>query len=116
MAGQDRIDAIFEFQTWMEEMIIQAQKRVSENNGFTFDGTNMMNEAGHIANMTNQLRAILFDIRTEVLGYQQSHGVTGTHAINKLKLAAFAPGILLTFKGRHGEFEPGKAQYSISNF
>ena len=74
---QDRIDAIFEFQAWMEEMIIQAQMRVSEQNGFSFEGTNMMNEAGHIANMTNQLRAILFDIRTEILGYQQNHGVTG---------------------------------------
>ena len=82
LADHDRIDAIFEFQAWMEEMIIQAQQRVSEKNGFTFDGKNMMNEAGHIANMTNQLRAILFDIRTEVLGYQQSHGVTGAYLIN----------------------------------
>ena len=58
-ANQDRIDAIFEFQAWMEEMIIEAQQRVSEQNGFTFEGKNMMNEAGHIANMTNQLRAIV---------------------------------------------------------
>ena len=72
-AGQDRIDAIFEFQAWMEQMIIEAQQRVSEQNGFTFEGKNMMNEAGHIANMTNQLRAVLFDIRTEILGYQQNH-------------------------------------------
>ena len=78
-ADQDRIDAIFEFQAWMEEKIVQAQMRVSEENGFSFEGTNMMNEAGHIANMTNQLRAILFDIRTEILGYQQNHGVTGMY-------------------------------------
>ena len=76
---QDRIDAIFEFQAWMEEMIIQAQMRVSEQNGFSFEGTNMMDEAGHIANMTNQLRAILFDIRTEILGYQQNHGAKGMY-------------------------------------
>ena len=80
-ADQDRIDAIFEFQAWMEEKIVQAQMRVSEENGFLFEGTNMMNEAGHIANMTNQLRAILFDIRTEILGYQQNHGVTGTKVL-----------------------------------
>ena len=30
--AQDRVDAIFEFQAWMEEMIIQAQMRVSQQN------------------------------------------------------------------------------------
>ena len=75
-SGQDKTDLLFEYQAWMEEMIIDAQRRVSEDNGFTFYGDNMMNEAGHIANMTNQLRAILFEVRTEILGYQRNHGIS----------------------------------------
>ena len=75
-SGQDKTDLLFEYQAWMEEMIIDAQRRVSEDNGFTFYGANMMNEAGHIANMTNQLRAILFEVRTEILGYQRNHGIS----------------------------------------
>ena len=75
-SGQDKTDLLFEYQAWMEENIIDAQRRVSEDNGFTFFGDNMMNEAGHIANMTNQLRAILFEVRTEILGYQRNHGIS----------------------------------------
>ena len=76
-SDQDKTDLLFEYQAWMEVMLIKAQMRVSSENGFTFYGDNMMNEAGHIANMTNQLRAILFDVRTETLGYQRNHGVSG---------------------------------------
>ena len=31
-----------------------------------------MNEAGHVANMTNQLRAVLYDIRMETMGYAKN--------------------------------------------
>ena len=37
---------------------------------FDFMGLNAANEAGHIANLTNQLRVLLFDVRTEALAYQ----------------------------------------------
>lgn len=50
--------------------------RVSNDNNFEFFGKNIANEAGHIANMTNQLRAVLFDVRTKVLGYQGEHGIS----------------------------------------
>ena len=72
----DQIDMIFEFQAWMKEEIIEAQKRVSQDNNFTFCGPDVTNEAGHIANLTNQLRAELYDVRTRALGYQDQHGIS----------------------------------------
>ena len=41
---------------------------------FSFLGENAANEAGHVANMTNQLRVILQAIRIEALNYQSDHG------------------------------------------
>ena len=52
---------------------------IRENN-FTFYGDGAANEAGHIANMTNQLRAILYDIRMETL----SQGASD-HGVNELR-------------------------------
>ena len=72
----DQVDLIFEFQAWMKEEIIEAQKRVSRENNFTFSGANTANEAGHIANLTNQLRAELYDVRAMALGYQDQHGIS----------------------------------------
>lgn len=76
-ARQDQVDLVFEFQAYMTNQIIEAQKRVSAHNGFTFmgDSGTIANEAGHIANLSNQLRAVLFDIRTMALAYQSDAGV-----------------------------------------
>ena len=71
----DTIDMLFEFQAWMTESITDAQKRVSEENGFLFIGPNMAYEAGHIANSTNQLKAVLLELRTRCLHFTASHGV-----------------------------------------
>ena len=73
---QEKIDLVFEFQAWMSQEIIEAQKRVSGTNSFTFKGKKMANEAGHIASLTNQLKAILIDIRTTTLEYQNDHGLS----------------------------------------
>lgn len=73
--GKDLIDLAFEFQAYMTDEIVEAQKRLSEKNDFTFRGDGAANEAGHVANMVNQLRMVLYDIRTECLGYQSEHGV-----------------------------------------
>lgn len=75
-SGKDLVDLIFEFQAYMTDEIVQAQKRMSEKNKFTFYGDGAANEAGHVANMVNQLRMVLYDIRTECLGYQSEHGVS----------------------------------------
>ena len=70
----EQIDLIFEFQAWMEDQIIEAQKRLQAKNDFTFLGPKSANEAGHNANMTNQLRLILYAIRIEALNIQSPHG------------------------------------------
>lgn len=67
-----RMDMIFEFQSWMLQEIIEAQKRLSKNNKFTFEeGPEMASEAGHVANMTNQLRKVLSDVRIEAMTYHK---------------------------------------------
>lgn len=71
--AKDRVDLVFEFQAYMTQQITEGQKRVSEKNQFTFEGADMPNELGHIANLTNQLRAVLFEVRTLVLGYTQNN-------------------------------------------
>eukprot|EP00927_Polykrikos_kofoidii_P049586 TRINITY_DN4362_c0_g2_i1.p1 TRINITY_DN4362_c0_g2~~TRINITY_DN4362_c0_g2_i1.p1 ORF type:complete len:462 (-),score=38.16 TRINITY_DN4362_c0_g2_i1:425-1699(-) len=73
----DRIDLIFEFQAFMSQEIIEAQKRVANAHGFSFVGPGLANEVGHIANLTNQLRAVLFEVRTLALGLASGHGVSG---------------------------------------
>jgi len=75
---QDQVDLVFEFQAYMTNEIVEAQKRVSEHNGFTFmgDKSTIANETGHLANLSNQLRAVLFDIRTMALGYQNDAGIS----------------------------------------
>lgn len=75
---QEKVDLVFEFQAYMMNQIVEAQKRVSAQNNFTFMGDTacVANEAGHIANLTNQLRAILYDVRTMALAYQNDAGVS----------------------------------------
>ncbi|XP_068751442.1 uncharacterized protein [Montipora capricornis] len=75
-SGKDLVDLVFEFQAYMTDEIVEAQKRMSETNNFTFEGDVAAIEAGHVANMVNQLRTVLYDIRTECLGYQTEHGVS----------------------------------------
>ena len=61
-------DMIFEFQAWMYDQIIEAQRNLSCNNNFSFTGgPGIVNEAGHIANLTNQLRQVLPDVRVEAM-------------------------------------------------
>ena len=68
--AKDQVDLAFEFQAYMTDEITRAEQRMSVLKGFTFSGEKAANEAGHIANMANQLRVELFDIRTECLKYQ----------------------------------------------
>jgi len=64
-----QIDLAFEFQAFMTMEIENAKQAMAASCGFDFLGENAHNEVGHIANMVNQLRAILHDIRIETLGY-----------------------------------------------
>ena len=66
-------DMIFEFQTWMHDEILRSQKHLSCNNNFKFmEGPNLINEAGHISNLTNQLRQVLRDVRIEAQKYYKN--------------------------------------------
>ena len=63
-------DMIFEFQAWMCDQIVETQRHLSCNNNFSFTGgPGIANEAGHIANLTNQLRQVLRDVRIEAMKY-----------------------------------------------
>lgn len=74
--SQWQIDLVFEFQAWMLAQITYAQQRVAEDNSFSFSGdaATVANQAGHIASLTNQLRAVLFEIRTMTLAHQKDAG------------------------------------------
>ena len=63
--ADSQIDMTFEFQAFMQQRITEAQKEMTAENKFEFIGENATMEAGHIANMSNQLRALLHDIRVE---------------------------------------------------
>ena len=71
--ARDQVDLIFEFQAYMEQQITLSQQSMAEEFNFSFLGQNAANEAGHVANMTNQLRVILQAIRIEALSYQSDH-------------------------------------------
>jgi len=76
----EKADLLFEFQAWMTEYITTAKQTVAEENNFSFEGDAAVDQASYIATMTNQLRAVLFDIRIETL----DKGATG-HGVNELK-------------------------------
>ena len=66
-SAKEQVDLIFEFQAYLEDQITVAQQSMAEELDFSFLGANGPNEAGHVANMTNQLRVILQAIRIEAL-------------------------------------------------
>ena len=72
--GKDEIDLVFEFQAWMENQVIVAQKKLANENNFTFYGHKAEAEAGYVANMTNQMRLVLYDLRLEAAKFQSEHG------------------------------------------
>ena len=73
--GKDLVDLYFEFQAWITYEIEEAKKSAAEKLKFTFYGDKAANEAGHLANMVNQMRLVLADVRTETLKAQADVGV-----------------------------------------
>ena len=49
-----------------------AMKNISEKNNFNFYRDGAASEAGHVANMVNQLRMVLYDIRADCVRFQLS--------------------------------------------
>jgi len=53
--------------------ITECQKRLAERNNFDFlGGPDVATQAGHIANMTNQLRKILSSVRIDAMKFHKS--------------------------------------------
>lgn len=73
---KQQVDLVFEFQAFMTQEITKAQKRLSDQLEFSFDGANADDEAAHIGNMSNQMIGELRKIRTEALNYQSDHGAS----------------------------------------
>ena len=94
----------------MTDEIVQAQKRMSEKNKFTFCGDGAANEAGHVANMVNQLRVVLYDIRTECLAYQSEHGVS------ELRKCPYCGTIWAKVEGCEGDTTCGSRPSTVHDF
>ena len=76
--SEDQMNMTFEFQAWVFNEIAVAQKKLTSDQKFKLaEGEDLENEAGHIANMTNQLRKVLSDIRTEAAKYHQKYEKSG---------------------------------------
>ncbi|XP_068698366.1 uncharacterized protein [Montipora foliosa] len=108
--GKDLVDLVFEFQAYMTDEIVEARKRMSKINNFTFEGDGAANEAGHVANMVNQLRMVLYDIRTECLGYQSEHGVS------ELRKCPHCGLIWTKVQGCEGDTTCGNRPYNVNDF
>lgn len=72
---------IAKFEVWLKKEIVHAQKRVCEKHHLTgptsrlLTGCDTANIAGHIANMTNQLRDVLLDVRIMASSFQYLDGL-----------------------------------------
>lgn len=68
----DQMNMAFEFQAYMLDEIRQAERRLSAGNKFTFtEGPESASEAGHIENMTNQLRNAIGSVSAEAACYHK---------------------------------------------
>ena len=108
--GKDLVDLVFEFHAYMTDEIFEAQKRMSERNNFTFYGDGAANEAGHVANMVNQLRMVVYDIRTECLSYHSEHGVS------ELRKCPHCGLIWTKVEGCEGETTCGNRPSAVNDF
>ncbi len=74
---RERVDLVFQFQSFMLDLIPTMQQELSETGEFTFEkGPQRATELGHIANLSNQLKSVLYGIRVMALGYASQHGVS----------------------------------------
>eukprot|EP01133_Synstelium_polycarpum_P003507 gene3507-4006_t len=71
-----RMDLVFQFQHYMLDMIPTMQSKLANDCGFTMFGSQSAVEFGHIANLGNQLKNILYNIRIMALRFATDHGVS----------------------------------------
>ena len=73
---KERVDLFFEFKAFIMLEVEAAKKEMSEKLGFDFMGEDKFLQAGHLANMVNQIRGVIYDVRMESLQYQSNHGAS----------------------------------------
>ena len=71
---KDKVNLFFEFKAFMTAEVDAAKKEMSDRLGFDFMGDNKFLEVGHLANLVNQIRSVIYDVRMESLQYQSDHG------------------------------------------
>ena len=71
---KERVDLFFEFKAFMTAEVEAAKKEMSDMLGFDFTGEDKFLQTGHVANMVNQIRTVIYDVRMESLKYQSDHG------------------------------------------
>ena len=98
----DQMNMTFEFQTFMYDEIVEAQKRLSNDNNFSYvgDARTVASEAGHCANMTNQLRAVLRDIRIDASRYHKD-------VETEFRKCPYCPAVWVKIEGCDGDTECG---------
>ena len=110
LSQNEQMNMTFEFQTWIHEQIIEAQKRLSEKNNFTFmDDSNIDHEAGHVANMTNQLRKVLSDVRIDAAKYHKN-------VDTNFRKCPYCPAVWQKIEGCDGETSCGNRPSSVADF
>ena len=72
---EKHVDLSFEYQAFMTDRIEDAKKQMADENGFLFYGEEAHLQVGHITNMANQLRAVLYTVRLETLGALEDHHI-----------------------------------------
>ena len=105
----DQMNMTFEFQTFMYDEIVDAQKRLSNDNNFSYvgDARTVASEAGHCANMTNQLRAVLRDIRIDASQYHKD-------VETEFRKCPYCPAVWVKIEGCDGDTECGSRPTSSS--
>ncbi|XP_066933366.1 uncharacterized protein [Clytia hemisphaerica] len=74
---EEQADLFFEYKAFMELQVDESRKELCQKLGIDFcheDDKVNIQHAGYVANMVNQLRAVIFDIRIEALKYHNNHG------------------------------------------
>ena len=73
-SSKDRVNLFFEFKVFMTEEVKAAKEEMMQTLGFDFVGEDKFLQAGHLANMVNQIQSVIYDVRMESLQYQSDHG------------------------------------------
>lgn len=78
----EKVDLFFDFKAFMTDEVEAAKEEMATILGFDYMGDNKYLQAGYVANMVNQIRSIMYDVRIASLQYQSDHGVSELRKCN----------------------------------